>query len=311
MLSTLKCSLSSHNVNIILPEPVNNSVLTAMIELYNENVFVPKILRRSKEFHESASGIPYMDTENSPEKSDLVNLYYDSRQYQGLSVTDAWEDVSNPVAFGTMMMKAGSAGAMMLSNDGQSGALPESFIKSAYPKGIPLCLPCGDILFSEKDNPDENNVLLFMSADMCRSASEILPEDFAEGFGSFLEMFTNIFHSDFSIAFLTGGDENVYRCWKSIIPLINSGKTDNKRKSIILNSELFKDVCNSNALPKVFVFPDIQSRLIALQVATCLGRFSRIGTYYSSFGKPVAVVNNSTQVDEFEKTAVFAAAMSM
>ncbi|MFN2363814.1 MAG: phosphate acyltransferase, partial [Halarsenatibacteraceae bacterium] len=120
-LDEIKEKASASKRTIVLPETEDSRILEAAAKLVGGGIAEivllgneEKILADGKELGVELQDCRIIDpAEESDEKEDLIELFFELRKHKGLTREDAREMAENPIYYGTLMVKAGMADGMV------------------------------------------------------------------------------------------------------------------------------------------------------------------------------------------------------
>ncbi|MBI9084882.1 MAG: phosphate acetyltransferase [Desulfobacterales bacterium] len=106
--------------HIVLPEGVGERILTAADILLRRKVCDLTLLGRERDVQDKIvklgldlSGLTIIDPKLSPMLDDYAETYYDMRRNKGITPEAAWDAITDPTFFGTMMVHKGHADGMV------------------------------------------------------------------------------------------------------------------------------------------------------------------------------------------------------
>ena len=119
-LNSMRTKASQLNSVIVFPEALDQRVLQAVDFLHNNNIVSPVLIGSQPDIMQAASScganisnIQIRDPLHDVEFQNYVNQLVQLRQHKGMTIEEATELMKDPVFFGTMMVKNGTADGLV------------------------------------------------------------------------------------------------------------------------------------------------------------------------------------------------------
>lgn len=300
---------------IVLPEGSDSRILRAASEINRQSIAriiilenKEKVLSLARNENIDLNGIEIIDIETSANKDNYINTFYELRKHKGITMEDAGLAMSNPVYWGTMMVKVGDAdgmvaGAITSTGDVMRPALQivktsadSKIVTTFFLMEIPNSKYGHNGLFAFADcalieNPDEEQ-LSYIAILTAKSFKQLT------GVEPIVAMLSYSSHGS-AVSEFTQKVVNATKLVKKVEP------------NIIIDGELQVDTALVEEVAKlkapssivagkanVLIFPDLNSGNISYKLVQRLANATSIGPLTQGLAKPINDLSRGCSVDD-------------
>lgn len=307
---------------IVFPDALDERVLQAARFLLDEKLAVPVLLGNPfeiREFAENAkirtNSLKILKPFHSSEFDRYVKVYAKLRRHKGLTLTDAAQNMHEPLLFGAMMLREGAADVCMAGNSTSTADV----LRTGYRiigTGSKQNAVSGFFLMI---SPDLNRIFAFAD---CTANPDPTVEELAETAiqtATSFELVTGMEARVAMLSFSTKGSadhpktEKVRKAADLAVQREPSLKIDGELQFDAAIVEKIADkkapgsILRGNA--NVFIFPTLNAANIGYKIAAHLAKYQALGSFIQGFAKPLHDLSRGCGTESIINTSVVAACM--
>lgn len=312
-----------HPKRVVFPESYDGRVVSACAELSQKGIVRPVLLGKPaeivREFRNrrlALEGIEIIDPLRSEKRESYAQLLYGLRKHRGMSPAQALALLDNDAYFGTMMLKAGDADALIYgASHPTADTLRPAFQIIKTRQGITNV--SGAFLLVSREEGER----VFLFAD-CAVIENPTAQELAEIAGLSAESFEELTGKKARVAMLSYSTQGSGGHSPSIEKVQEAVKLAQKQGLVVdgemqADAALVKEVCERKCpgcrFPgdhNVFVFPNLDAGNIAYKLVERLGNFEALGPILQGLARQVNDLSRGCSVKDIVDLAAITAVQS-
>jgi len=317
--SIIKQAKSAINNRILLPEGIENRVISAAVKIKSKNIAEPILIgdqaaiqSQADSINEDLSGIQIIDPASSDLSDELANLLFELRNKKGMTIEQAKELVLQPLWFANLMVKAGHAdGCVSGSITSTSDVVRTALQVIGVRKNCNIVSSFFIMMLSEPHHPIQGGMIFTDCALVVEPDSAQLAEiamAAAKGATQFLQEEPRVAMLSFSSSgsakhpAVEKVSDATALVKKAMPDLLIDGEVQFDAAIVPAISERKVKDSQLHGTANVLVFPSLEAGNIGYKIAERIGGAQAMGPILQGLAKPANDLSRGCSVDDIFNT---------